>query len=372
MSNSILLDVVAIILGLVHFGIPLAYYYYLKKRYLNKPWNIKIDENYKPKVTIIIPTYNEARLIQSKLDNIYSQDYPRDLMEVIVVDSNSSDGTVELVEEWASRHRDIELKLIRESERRGKAYSLNHGLKYASGEIVVIADVDALWPRNALIETIKWFADPGIGAVSCLKKPVGSKVSPIEENYREYYNVLRIAESKVYSTPVFHGELAAFRKSLLEKINGFPIDIGADDSYTATQIALMSYRAIIPENIWVEEIVPSRDYFWWRVRRAQHLIQHFARSIKRISKAPREFKWILTIEAFLHLINPFILLAATILLVASITLTQSILATIITIIGLALLVVKPYRTWIIQQLHLITASLRNLKTKDIAWSKQAK
>jgi len=45
---------------------------------------------------------------------------------------NSSDGTAELVEEWSTKHRDIELKLVREDARRGKAYSLNHGLKYVS------------------------------------------------------------------------------------------------------------------------------------------------------------------------------------------------------------------------------------------------
>ena len=49
---------------------------------------------------------NEAKLIQRRLDNIYGQDYPKSLMEVIVVDSANSDGTAELVEEWVSKYRD--------------------------------------------------------------------------------------------------------------------------------------------------------------------------------------------------------------------------------------------------------------------------
>ncbi|QOR94570.1 glycosyltransferase family 2 protein [Thermosphaera chiliense] len=370
--NATLLDIVALMLGLIHFGVPLAYYFYMKKKYLNKPWNIRVDENYRPKVSIILPTYNESRIIQARLDNIRGQDYPKSLMEVIVVDSNSSDGTAELVEESASRHRDIELRLIREGERRGKAHALNHGLKHATGEIVVIADADAMWPREALSETMKWFADPGVGAVSCLKKPVGSGVNSVEEGYREYYNVLRIAESKAHATPVFHGELGAFRRSLLEKLNGFPTDIGADDSHTATRIALMGYRAITPENILVEEIVPERGYFWWRVRRAQHLIQHFAKTLWMMKQAPREFKWVLAVEAFLHLVNPFLLLASITLLVASIATAQSTLALAITTLGVVLLVVKPYRTWIAQQLHLIIATFRNLKNKEIVWDKQVK
>jgi len=66
-----ILEYIAIVLVTIHFGIPLAYYYYMKTKYLNRPWNIKTDPNYKPKVTIIAPTYNEARLIEKKLDNIY-------------------------------------------------------------------------------------------------------------------------------------------------------------------------------------------------------------------------------------------------------------------------------------------------------------
>jgi len=113
-----LLEFVALTLAGIHFGTPLVYYLYLRTRYLNKPWSIKVDENYKPKVTIIVPTYREAKFIWDRLDNIYAQNYPRNLMEVVVVDSASDDGTADLVREWASKHRDVDLKLVEESERR--------------------------------------------------------------------------------------------------------------------------------------------------------------------------------------------------------------------------------------------------------------
>jgi cellulose synthase/poly-beta-1,6-N-acetylglucosamine synthase-like glycosyltransferase len=80
-----MLELIALILAGVHFGVPLAYYYYAKTRWLPKPWNIKVDENYKPRVTIVVPTYKEAEFIWDRLDNIYAQDYPRNMMKVIVV-----------------------------------------------------------------------------------------------------------------------------------------------------------------------------------------------------------------------------------------------------------------------------------------------
>jgi len=308
-----LLTLTGAILAIIHFNLPLIYYFYITHVWLAKPWNIKVNSKYRPKVTIIVPTYNEAKLIEKKLDNIYEQEYPRDRLEVIVIDSASTDGTPDIVKNWIEKHRDIDLKLIVESERRGKAHALNYALKHASGEVIVVTDVDSFWPRDALVKTVKYFADHTIGAVSCLEKPTGQDVKGVEESYRQYYNVVRVGESKAYATPIFHGELVAFRRELLNKIGGFPIDIGADDSHTATRIALHGYRAIIPEDIVVEGLVPRGGYRVWRIRRAQHLIQYFVKTLKLKPKTPRTFKSILMIEAFLHLLNPWILFTAVIL-----------------------------------------------------------
>ncbi|MEM1831837.1 MAG: glycosyltransferase family 2 protein [Desulfurococcaceae archaeon] len=366
-----MLETLAIILAATHFMIPLTYYLHAKTRWLPKPWDLKVDENYKPKVTVIIPTYNESKLIKEKLNNIYEQDYPKELIEVVVVDSASTDGTPKLVEEWASRHKDVELKLVVENERRGKAFALNNALRYASGEVVVIADADALWPRDALTKAVKWLSNPLVGAVSCLKKPLSSGTTGIEAGYRQYYNVLRVAESKAYSTPIFHGELAAFKKDLLEKVGGFPTDVGADDSHTATKIALIGFRAIIPDDLWVEEMVPKEKYFSWRVRRAQHLIQHFASALKNTLRASEEFKRILLVESFLHILNPLLLLASVAMLIVS-ALATSFLALAVLAVGIGLLVVKPYKTWVFLQLSLVVATLRNLKSREMVWSKQIK
>jgi len=360
----------AVALALLHFGVPLAYYLYLRARWLRRPWSIRRDPGYRPRVTVIIPTYNEAELVESKLDDVARQDYPRELVEVIVVDSVSTDGTPEKVEEWARRNPGLRLVLIKEPVRRGKAYALNYALRYASEDIVVVTDADAVWSSSdTLSNAVSWFSDPAVGAVTCLKLPAGKGLMSVEEGYREFYNVVRLAESKKHSTPVFHGELAAFRRSLLESVGGFPTNIGADDSYTATKIALMGYRAIAVDNAWCVESVPKRGYHMWRIRRAQHLVQHFMAIIKHLWHAPRELRKILLVETYLHLFNPWILVVA----VASLLylmFNPSIVA--LTVLGATLLVYKPYRTWIMAQLYLVIASIRNLWIKEIAWKKQEK
>jgi cellulose synthase/poly-beta-1,6-N-acetylglucosamine synthase-like glycosyltransferase len=205
-----MLEAVALFLAGIHFGVPLAYYYYAKTRWLPKSWNVRIDENYKPRVTIILPTYNEEKIIKERLENLYNQIYPKELMEIVIVDS-SNDKTAEIVETWHNNNNDIKITLIREKERRGKAFALNEALRHANNDIVIIADADAFWPESAVCEAVKWFSDPSVGAVSCLKKPMGQGFLGIEGGYRDYYNILRLAESKAFSTPIFHGELAAFR-----------------------------------------------------------------------------------------------------------------------------------------------------------------
>jgi cellulose synthase/poly-beta-1,6-N-acetylglucosamine synthase-like glycosyltransferase len=91
----------AVALALLHFGTPLAYYAYLKTKWLGRPWNVRRDPGYKPKVTVIVPTYNEAKFVEKKLEDIARQNYPKELLEVVVVDSASSDGTAEIARRWA-------------------------------------------------------------------------------------------------------------------------------------------------------------------------------------------------------------------------------------------------------------------------------
>jgi len=57
----VLVELLALTLAIAHFGAPLLYYFYLKSRYLNKPWNIRVDESYKPKITIIVRREGRAR-----------------------------------------------------------------------------------------------------------------------------------------------------------------------------------------------------------------------------------------------------------------------------------------------------------------------
>ena len=364
--------VLGLIFILMHFAAPSTYYVIVMRWLrsgdgLRRVTELSVDP---PFVSIIIPTYNEARVMTQKLDNIYSQDYPRNLLEIIIVDSGSTDGTVERVREWARDHGDISIRIIEEGVRRGKAHALNTALRHAKGDIIVITDADSMWMSGSLRNAVSWLMTNDVGAVSCSKVPRTDR--DIESEYRDYYGLLRIAESRRFSTAIFHGELAAYRRELLEKIGGFPTDVGADDSYTAGLISMMGYRAIIPEDVKCIEYVPSRGYWSWRVRRAQHLIQHFSRILRHMvfngKDVPREYRQVMLYESYLHLINPWLFAAGLALIVVS-ALHGSLISTALLLVGLALLAIRLFRTWVVTQVILIVAAVRNLWNKELVWRK---
>jgi len=369
-----LLELVALTLAGVHFGVPLAYYFYLKRAYLNRPWNIEVDENYRPRVTVIVPTYNEAKFIQKKLDNIYGQDYPRSLVEVIVVDSASDDGTVDLVKKWASEHKDVNLRLVEEPERRGMVPALNYVLRHCriNGEIIVFTDVDAFWDVDALTKVAKYFADPNVGAVTASITPATLANDLLEGTYRNYYNLLRIAESKAHSTPIHNGAFVAYRTSLLYKMRGLPEFTGNNDSTPASIVAFMGYRAIQVDDVVVKEPVRGNQ-FLRKIRRAKHLLLSFLKT-KRYAKElgvyrhTKSFEKVWKVEWWLHVINPWLLIVCLILLIMA-AFYGYLVALILIGVGLTLLILKAYRMWVLHQLYLVIAAVRNLWTREIAWSK---
>jgi len=351
----------------------LAYYWYLRKRWLPKPWDVRRDPGYTPKVAIIVPTYNEAELIERKLDNLYQQDYPKGKVEVIVVDSASDDGTPDLVRRWAREHPELKLTLLEEPVRRGMVPALNYALNYVSrdSEIVVFTDADSFWEPSTLKHVVKYFADPSVGTVTTCIAPLEGRDGHLEATYRDYFNVVRVGESKIHSTPVHNGALVAFRRELLERIGGLPTYTGNNDSTPASLIAFMGYRVIQIDDTVVKEPT-RRGQVLRKIRRAQHLILHFVYT-KRYAKKmgiykKSAFDRIWRIEAYLHLINPWLLLAAALLLLISAAM-KSLAAFSLLMLGALLMFVKPYRTWVSTQLYLTLATIRNVWTKEIAWRK---
>jgi len=350
--------------------VPLVYYWYLKARCFNRPWNIRIDESYRPNVTIITPTYNEDKFIQKRLDNICEQRYPRELVEIFIVDSASTDRTLEVVKDWFVKHPETRLKVIREPARTGKMHAISEPLKYASGPIIIVGDADSLWDRNAIKEAVKYFADSSVGALTASLGYYAGKQMDVENTYRRFYNVLRAAESKIHSTPLHSGVLQAIRKEFLEKF-GLPSYPGSEDCAIASYIAFVGYRAIQADDVWAYE--PLRgSYLRTKVRRAQHNILNFLLTKKYAKKHARyvksKFDLIWRVEWYLYIINPWLLVVCLGLMLYSLIALHNATALLLLAIGGVIFAAnRTFRGWTFQQIFLVIAVIRNFRTKETIW-----
>src|ERR1041385_6899491 len=115
-----------------------------------------------PEVTITIPVYNEKAGIRKVLERILQFDYPRDRMQILVISDASTDGTDDIVKEFAGRG----VELLRLPHRGGKTAAENAALPLLRGDIVVNTDATIRIPPDSLGKMLRWFADPLVGVVS--------------------------------------------------------------------------------------------------------------------------------------------------------------------------------------------------------------
>lgn len=310
------------LLWLILFGInvvPLGFYIlYMKRVAEKKPWNIRIDYNYEPHVSVVIPTYEEEDTIRRKLDNTAEVDYPKEKMEIIVVDSASKDETVHFVREWIRKHPEIKTRLICQTERRGMVNALNEGLKHMRGEIFVKTDADCLWMNDSLKNALKYLVDPQVGSVAgshIIKASKETSAVKTERTYRQFYRWLRIGESKLYGTVLYEGELMLVKRGILDKI-GFDEELGAGDVPTALRMAEQGYRAISAEDAYFIEQTPYtwKEKFRQKTRRGRHVFQALWKYKYMIFRNKTAFhRFILPFETYIYIVNPLVTIPLAIL-----------------------------------------------------------
>ncbi len=193
----------------------------ITERKINKPKRWKVW----PKVSIIVPAYNEEEGIEETLNSLVKLDYPRALLEIIIVNDGSVDATEKKVKEVIAQFPDTTIKLLGQ-ENKGKGAALNKGLAIAHGEYVICMDADSIVPdtqTQALYKMLPYFSSSNIAAVlPCMKvgqtKNLLQKMQHYEYLVNMFYKELMGRLDCIKVTP---GPFAMYRKDVLVKIGGF-------------------------------------------------------------------------------------------------------------------------------------------------------
>ncbi|MBW4050708.1 MAG: glycosyltransferase family 2 protein [Proteobacteria bacterium] len=174
-----------------------------------------------PHLTVIIPAYNEGAMVLQSIESAVNADYPRDRLEVLVVDDGSKDDTWNYILEAARRHPSM-VTAMRHDRNRGKREALALGFSRARGEILVTIDSDSVIERGALLALAGPFRDARVGAVAgkvlVYNRAHGVIPRMLHVRFILSFDMLRAAESvyrNVYCCP---GALTAYRATALRGV----------------------------------------------------------------------------------------------------------------------------------------------------------
>lgn len=216
-----------------------------------------------PYVSVIIPAYNESRVIEAKLANIAAWDYPAEKLEVIVASDGSSDNTVELARAFRSA---IRVGVLAFSQNRGKMFVLNDAVREAAGEILLFSDAAAMLEADSLRHMVSNFADPKVGAacgVYRLRRASEAQLGVQEDLYWKYETSLKALESQLSSTIGAHGQILAVRKNLYP----FPSpEIINDDMVIPVRVLAGGHRVVYETQASAFEEASEMTGFQRRVR----------------------------------------------------------------------------------------------------------
>lgn len=187
-----------------------------------------------PRISVIVPAYNEEKVIGETIGALLATDYPD--KEIIVVDDGSKDKTLEVAMKFKEK-----IKVIHK-ENGGKASALNQGLLYATGDIVVIVDADTIIGHSSLKHIAKSMIDENVAAVAGNVK-IRNKINWLTWcqalEYMSGIQIMRRGLDYFGAITIVPGALGAFRKKKLEEAGTYHKDTLVED-FDATMKVLRS------------------------------------------------------------------------------------------------------------------------------------
>jgi cellulose synthase/poly-beta-1,6-N-acetylglucosamine synthase-like glycosyltransferase len=219
-------------------------------------------------VSIVMPCYNESSHIGKAIESLVRMDYPKNMLEIIIVDDKSTDNSVEIINKYARKYKNVKLIVMKNNFGRA-AGPTNVGIRAAKGKYIAVADSDSVPDKDALIKMIGFLQeDKTVGAVTCsilAKNPKSfwQKMQDIEYAVIAFTRKLLDFVDSVYVTP---GPFALYRKAELVKLGLFDENNMTQDIEIVWRYIFNGYKARMCLDASVYSETPSKIRPWWRQR----------------------------------------------------------------------------------------------------------
>ncbi|WP_121354214.1 glycosyltransferase family 2 protein [Flavisolibacter nicotianae] len=200
-----------------------------------------------PPLTLVVPAFREAAVIEKKIQNSLSLHYPEDRLFFLFVTDGPDDGTNAIIRQYP------QVSLLAGEERRGKTAAINRAMLRVGTPIVVFTDANTLLHPDCLLKMMPHYADQCIGGVAGEKRIFDREHSAVgtgERLYWCYESLLKKAESGFYSVVGAAGELFSIRTSLFQPVSEHVI---LDDFVLSARVCLQGYRFVYEEGAFATE-----------------------------------------------------------------------------------------------------------------------
>jgi len=212
----------------------------------------KSQELFEPEVAFHVAAYNEKDIIDEKVQNSFSIDYPKEKLKIRFITDGSTDGTQNVLKSYEH------IEVLHEDKRAGKIAAMNRAMKFVNEPIVIFSDANAMLNKGAVREIVKHYTDPTIGAVSGEKRIVQQEMESAsgsgEGLYWKYESFLKRKDAELYSAMGAAGELFSVRTELFEEMEP---DTLLDDFMISFRIAKRGYRIMYEPNGYAQEAPSS-------------------------------------------------------------------------------------------------------------------
>ena len=254
------------------------------------------DSGFRPSVSIVVPAFNEEEGIIGTIESCMDVDYPAELLEVIVVNDGSTDGT------WArmleAKARWPQLYVIDLGRNYGKRGAMAEGIRRSRGDVLCFVDSDSYLKRDAVVAITQPFADARVGAVvghaDVRNSDVNWMTKMQQVRYYSAFRVIKACESFLSGTVTCaSGCCAAYRRSVVEPLLeawefqtflGRPATFGDDRALTNRILA--NHRVVYQSSAQAETVVPDnlrvffRQQLRWKkswLRESMYVLRYFWR-----------------------------------------------------------------------------------------------
>lgn len=265
--------------------------------------NTENSEEYIPNISIIVAAFNEERVIERRLKNLFELDYPKDKLEVIIASDGSTDNTVAIAKSCESDR----LRILEFPEQRGRVGVHNDAAALAKGEFLIFTDAETVFAGNFLQCILPYIRSEeyGCGSGDLSFKPMGA-MGEAESIYWRMEKKLRRLEHELGILPFASGACFIVKKELYEEVPA-----GTDiDCYLPVQIVRRGYKVFyaVEAKAYDFSVSDSRAYYRKHVRSAAHTMYGIVGSLYGLLKERYyPFLWVIASHRLFRWLGPYLM-----------------------------------------------------------------